>query len=103
MCEKRRFQRFPVYQSTFFKTSDPNKIFDCLIHDLSMNGILIESNYHLSQGDTITIAIRYGSKVYSEDVRIVREMRLITLRFGGEFMSEQNATNRKIFLSSITD
>lgn len=94
MDEKRASRRFCIYQSTFFKTNEPNSIHDCLIHDLSMSGVMIETNQSLQQNDVITLAIRYGSQVYSEEVQIVRQMRLITLRYGGKFLSESNLEQR---------
>jgi len=101
MSDKRQFRRFPVYQSTFFKTSNPDEVFECLVHDLSISGILIESGYHLAEDDIITVAIRYGKKTFSEEIKIVRQMRLITLRFGGIFLSENNVDARREYLQSI--
>lgn len=94
MNEKRAFKRFAMYQSTFFKSSAPNMVYECLIHDLSLGGVLIETKEILASGDRLTLAIRYGEKVYTEEIEIIRQMRLITLRYGCRFLSNFNREAR---------
>ena len=99
--EQRKHKRIQVYQSTFFRSSDPQTLHDCLVHDISQGGILFETKETLAPLEHVLVAIRYGNKVHSEDIEIVRSMRLISLRYGGRFCTEANAKIRAEWLAEL--
>ena len=99
--EQRLHERIQVYQSTFFRASEPQVLHDCLIHDLSEGGILFETKEALAPLDRIMVAIRYGKKICNEEVEIVRATRLISLRYGARFHTEAHAATRREWLAEL--
>ena len=97
--EQRLHERIQVYQSTFFRSSDPQALHDCLIHDLSEGGILFETKETLAPLERIMVAIRYGKKICNEEVEIVRSTRLISLRYGARFHTDAHAALRREWLA----
>jgi len=99
--EKRRHKRHEIFQASYYKLHDDQQtIHDCVIHNLSLGGIMIETNGELPDGLDIVIIMNLNGTILQEKMRIIRKAKIITHRCGCNFIDRSTREKRERIISA---
>lgn len=99
--ENRQAPRYEIFQATYYITNRPQQPAvpqEGLVHNISENGMLLETAEELEPGERLTISIQLHRELLKEQCTVVRKERLITLRYGCSFDRPDTDGRRQEFI-----
>lgn len=100
--QERKHQRHNMYQATYYKIDDDDrKIQNCEIHNISLGGMFLEIKEKLEIGTKIVIVLKISGILLHEKLRIVHKQKIITSRYGCEFIDDIHKEKRDSILKQF--
>lgn len=94
--EKRRHSRHEIYQATYYMLDDKERnVKECLIHNISLGGMMIEAKEELPEGTMIVVIVNLGGKILQEKLRVLRKTMFITPHYGCTFVDPDGEEKRQ--------
>ena len=99
---RRLYRRHRIYQTTFYRMGDSaNNVKNCMIHDISYGGILIELDEDIDIGTNIIVLMNFNGNILQEKVNTIRHNKLLNKKYGCEFTDDSKKEEREEILSTF--